>query len=610
MAVLIQIMASFRLGETHMRKSTILIFFLGLIIMISGCSRYWLHPPSPLVYIIGSLACILAIILTTYSWKRNCVNKNSAAKGNSLIEKVVTHNNNVESVKNNQNYKIDSAKDNKIKHQESLVEAVVQRQLRMMEPHDEKYIERDPNCKIRRCQFRPTELIKIQVSQSQDQKPETQFVESEEVTQQKEQTTEITFKTLQELDYFLPSIEGTLNDFMQAVKKFTETLSPFLKEADEKTIAHCSEDRHYSKLTEFLVGKALENRHYPFVQELLKSVEFKRLQYGQCFSFERANIKPDRYNLKLYKDIVYLLQEIFLRNVNEVHKSSYHSLEELLEIAPWEMVENFHLEKSVEEMGKTISDILVENFLNSLKPLKKTTPSEYRFLRLTLRYLNVKEPLEMARVILRILEEIQQTYDKIQHEIAVKSRQEIAKLLETTKVVPKFKAIPKEKIDISAEEAEEKQIHETILAVVKFLGWLPQEMDLITEEEKNLIAYFNKLMYSRRTRLAIAKDTEKKAEAETFEKKLKRVADKIKEAEEKLDIIGRHYRGNLINAEVDIAIPRQSEDYFPVHGVIEKIIRDPFQNTNIIKMEIRESNHLLSVVVFTGINVTFCSATN
>jgi hypothetical protein len=225
-------------------------------------------------------------------------------------------------------------------------------------------------------------------------------------------------------------------------------------------------------------------------------------------------------------------------------------------------------------------------------------------MRMAFRAWNIREALDAGKLLVKIVTEIQEIYDKIQHSTAVKSKDEIAKLIETTRIFPHFQKIPKEIIELSSGEAEEKELRNTIISLVNFFGWLPQDNCLVTEEEKGLIEYFNKLMYSMKHRLAIIEDKEKKEARASFDKKLERAMIRIREAEQCFEkILQKNQKFGLKGVEVQILQPRQSEDYFPAKGVIENFSLESIQsNIHIVKLEIKEPNHLHSLIVFTGNN--------
>lgn len=485
---------------------------------------------------------------------------------------------------------------------QSLVGTVIEEQMRK---------ERDKQSvrgKIRQCRFSAQEISDIEHSMEGPKDVRAAQATSDDKNRERTPAKmELSFKTLQELDYFLPSIEGTWNDFIQAAQKFRDALSHFFDDAEERQADEMLSMRHYPKLSDFLVEKALQHKRSPSVVALLKGVEFRRLQYGHCFTqVKRDTSRHEQYNVKLYKEIVCLFQELFVRYSNEIQKHRYNSLEELLEKNSLESLEKLYFEISLEDLGNSISDILIENFLNILKLSKNHKnhyPTEYRSLRLLLRSGAMTHSVVIGQTTVDILREIQDTYDMIQKQTAIKSRQEIAKLIETTRVVPKFQEIPRDRMDLSVAEKGEKDLSETVLTVVKFLGWIPQDPSLITEEEKNLVAYFNKLMYSRRTRLAVAEQRED--EGTKFRDKLSRVMEKLKEAEELFGRVSARHQGNLVGVEVEIFPPRQSEDYFPLRGIIERVVRVPFQNVGVLDLEIRETNGLKSTVTFTGNNIDF-----
>jgi hypothetical protein len=493
-----------------------------------------------------------------------------------------------------------------------LVQTVVQERLRMMKTMYERddHSQQSYSNKIQKAHFREDEIDAMRKAQkskkSDSRKPRktTQVVQQQIIP-----PFNISFKILKELDWILPSIEGTFGDFHKAVEKFGDTLTPFLNSREETKIADFLEKHRYSELVDFLEKKANKHQSEEAVAALLAGSTLKRLQYGRVMQEKKQdNYGVSKSNLKLYKEIYCLLQELFVRYVNDARKSRYKSFDEVLDAVAWEVLEELEFSKNIEELGKNILEVLVEDFLSSLKPPKRQFLIEYRSFRMALRSLNTKDSLEAGRLLWNIVQEIHATYDSFQKYIAVQGQEEISQLVKVNQIVsPQFKKVPKEQAETTAEETSEKELRETIFAIIGFLNWMPQERDLVSEEDSALIDYFNKLLYSRRTRLNIVRDTQKKGDMAVFEEKLQEVIHRVEQSEQDLRQIQDRYQGKLTGIQVEIATPCQSEDYFPVRGIIDNVSYEPLHGANMIKLEVEEANHLKSFVVYTGNNVKFSS---
>lgn len=487
--------------------------------------------------------------------------------------------------------------------------SLVQEQLRKMKTlyENDDHLQQNYSNKIQKVNFRENEIEAMRKAQKSKKTAGNKPHKTTQVVQQVLPPFNVDFKTLKELDFILPSIEGTFNDFYKAVDKFSEALTSFLTSRDEAKISEFLEQHRYAELTDLLESKANKHENVDAIASLLAGSPLKRLQYGRAIQ-EKQEHSARKNNIKLYKEIYALLQELFVRYVNDTRKTRCASFDEVIDVVPWEVLEELQFVKPIEDLGKDILEILVEDFLSSLKPPKRQFVLEYRSFRMALRSINSKDPLEAGRLLWSVYQELRATYDSFQKHIAVQGQEEISRLVKVNQIVsPHFKKVPKDPAEASAEETSEKQLRETIFAIIRFLNWMPQDRELVSEEDAQLIDYFNKLLYSRRTRLNIIRDTQKKGDMAQFEQRLHEVIHRVQQSENDLQAIAKRFQGKLAGIQVEIATPCQSEDYFPVRGIIDNISYEPLQSVNMVKLEVEEPNHLKSFVIYTGNNVKFLS---
>lgn len=493
----------------------------------------------------------------------------------------------------------------------SLVTTVVREQSKMVK----KALDGSPNIpafatrasKVQQRRFTPESIQKIK-KEIVPAESETKKIAKAQELEKEMRYLEIDFKTLQELDCIIPSIEGTYNDFIKSVEKSVEILTPFLSAAEEKKAAEFLEKNQYNALVDLLENKISSHKEDPAIAPLLAELNLRRLRYGRFLAQQKGNFRSDKHSIKLYKEVYGLLQELFLRYAKEEMKSRCETFDDLLEKVSWETLEGLHFNKTLKEIGKSTMDLLVEDFLSSLKPQKRQNALEYRSLRMVFRSCQAKESLEVGQTIYKMLESMRDIYQHIQQDIAVKGQEEISKLVSLSQNLPvTFKTIPKEKVDATPDETSEKALRETIFEVNRFLGWMPQDNKLVSEEEEDLINYFSKLLYSRRTRLAIVRDTSANGEKSVFTEKLTQVLNKLNEVEQSLKTLKPRRRKKLEGVEIKIAPPRQSEEYFPLHGIIEDVTLQPLQKMNMVQLEVKEKNGLKSFVIYTGNNIQVLS---
>ena len=489
----------------------------------------------------------------------------------------------------------------------ALRDSLVRDRVKMMQASaDEESLDSSAR-KVRQFKFNANQL---QLLQNQEEKPERPVVNKKSKKKSAIQPATvyaipINFKLLEEFEWLLPGIEGTFLDFSKAVDKFTEILSIFISDEDEEQISRLLSQRHYSKLVHFFEQHSYAYQKQSAIAALLDSNYLNWLRYGHFLNDDAENsyFVVDHVNLKLYKEVHCLLQEIFIRYTNETQKNNFHSIADLLEKIPWENIEKLEFVKPLTSFGRDVLDVLVEDFLNSLKPVKRKSITEYRSLRMALRNVNIDQPPAVGRAIEQIIATIKATYSRIKNNAGL-TQEEIDKLLSVKKIETPTPVKWDQQRQLEAQHDEEKKLRERIFEIVKFLGWFPQEIALISQHDLNLLDYFDKLLYSRRSRIAIINDRQALAEGKIYADRWQQIIDKLHQTEKSLETIEKQY-GNLIGLKVQIVAPRQCEDYFPIEGTIESITKQPIDDANLIKFEIKERNHLTSYVVFIGNNVVF-----
>ncbi len=482
---------------------------------------------------------------------------------------------------------------------QTLTEAILLEQKKTAEIDQFKIQKNSSSEKIKKFHFSSQEMGNLKekkslLSQSKKKKSKT------------ENKVTLGFNLVKELDFIWPNVEGTYQDFSQAVDRVSDVLSPFLKDDEELRIHNYLETKRYSLLAKTLKEICLSLEGEASVKTICQSKFFSYLDYGHCLenkSKRKFKFDIDYPNLKFSQEISLLLEKLFLKHCCEKEQFSWTNIKDFLDKTSLSFLEKQSFTKSIEELGQDVLDLLLEDFLSSLKPQKRKYAMEYRCFRLVLRNTNSQDPKKVGKLIQVVIRDMRAIHKQISKTVAFQTPEEVAHLV--TLVKRKTLASPNLNKVLEVEKNKDQELRLLIFSIIVFLGWYPKDDTLFEEEERDLLAYFDQLLYSRRTRLEIVRDTKKKDVGQEFTEKLHIVQEKMKEAESLLKDIQASKKTDIIGATVEIAVPRQCEDYFPLRGTLEDIFVEPCQIGNLIKLEISEKNRLKSFVIFTGNNIQF-----
>ncbi|WP_372369058.1 hypothetical protein [Candidatus Uabimicrobium sp. HlEnr_7] len=444
------------------------------------------------------------------------------------------------------------------------------------------------NDKVRKFRFSTQQLHRLK------EKP------SKEVTPVDDKEIEISFKLLTEFDVMLPKIKGTYDDFLESIEKFCGIFAE-TKQISLENIQNLLHQKKYREII-VLVQECIEKHEQPLV--LRKSKFFKWLQYGgflEIVEDDGSSFVIDYHNIQLCEEINKLIQELLVKNYCRAHGCQFESIDELIEEVALEKLEEIRFITTYSGVGSDISELLVEDFMRMINSKKKSSSIKYRSLRVIFGNDN-QDTYKVGELVWAAISDIQRLHQNLLEKIAM-STAEIQQL-----IISKNNALPDSgfgapRPSYSSEQVEqEKVLRSTVLMIVDFLNWYPQDETAISTADHELINYFDKLLYSRKSRFAIVCDKNKTSDGKVFAKNLKVVTKQLDYTEK---VVKKFTMEKMIGMEIKIAVPRQCEDYFPVKGNIVNIYKEETDFGNIIKFEVAEKNHLKSAIIFTGNNVDF-----
>ncbi|MEX2668009.1 hypothetical protein [Candidatus Uabimicrobium amorphum] len=445
------------------------------------------------------------------------------------------------------------------------------------------------NDKVRKFRFSTQQLHRLKEKPSRE---EETVVDDREI--------EISFRLLTDFDVMLPKIKGTYDDFLESIEKFCGIFAE-TKQISLENIQNLLHQKKYRDII-VLIQECIEKHEQPLV--LKKSKFFKWLQYGGFLEIaeeDGSSFVIDYHNIQLCEEINQLIQELLVKNYCRAHGCQFDSVDELIEEVALEKLQEIKFVTTYSGIGSDISELLVEDFMRMLNSKKKSSSIKYRSLRVIFGNDN-QDFYKVGELVWAAISDIQRLHQNLLEKIAM-STAEIQQLIVSKNTALADSSFTAPRPTYTDQQVEEEKIlRSTVLMIVDFLNWYPQDESAISEADHELINYFDKLLYSRKSRFAIVCDKNKNGAAKTFAKHLKVVSKQLEYTDK---IVKKITLEKLVGMDIKIAVPRQCEDYFPVKGSIINVFNEETDFGNIIKFEVAEKNQLTSSIIFTGKNVDF-----